>query len=49
MTVAEEGKIPVKQLVTKMVSGISSNDLTSLKKYLEGDECTIRDDATSIA
>ena len=48
MTVAEEGKIPVKQLVTKMVSGISSNDLTSLKKYLEGDECTIRDDATSI-
>ena len=48
MTVAEEGKIPVKQLVTKMVSGISSNDLTSLKKYLESDECTIRDDATSI-
>lgn len=31
LTVAEEGKIPVKQLVTKMVSGISSNDLTSLK------------------
>ena len=48
MTVAEEGKIPVKQLVTKMVSGISSNDLTSLKKYLESDECTIRGDATSI-
>ena len=48
MTVAEEGKIPVKQLVTKMVSGISSNDLTSLKKYLESDECSIRDDATSI-
>lgn len=41
LTVAEEGKIPVKQLVTKMVSGISSNDLTSLKKYLESDECTI--------
>ena len=48
LTVAEEGKIPVKQLVTKMVSGISSNDLTSLKKYLESDECTIRGDATSI-
>ena len=34
--------------MTKMVSGIGSNDLTSLKKYLESDECTIRGDATSI-
>ena len=48
LNVSEEGKIPVKQLVTKMVSGISSNDLKSLKKYLESDECTISDDTTSI-
>ena len=43
-----EGMVSVRQLITKMVSGLTSNDLTSLKKYLESDESTIADDATSI-
>lgn len=32
-----EGMVPVRQLVTQMVSGITSNDLKSLKAYLESD------------
>ena len=36
-----EGMVPVRQLVTQMVSGITSNDLKSLKTYLESDACTI--------
>lgn len=40
--------VSVRQLITKMVSGLTSNDLTSLKKYLDSDESTIADDATSI-
>ena len=40
--------VPVRQLITQMVAGITSNDLKSLKSYLESDECTIADDATSI-
>ena len=40
--------VSVRQLITKMVSGLTSNDLTSLKKYLESDESTIAEDATSI-
>ena len=43
-----EGMVSVRQLITKMVSGLTSNDLTSLKKYLESDESTIAEDATSI-
>ena len=43
-----EGMVSVRQLITKMVSGLTSNDLTSLKKYLDSDESTIADDATSI-
>jgi len=31
-----------------MVAGITSNDLKSLKTYLESDDCTIAEDATSI-
>ena len=45
---AEEGMVPVRQLITQMVAGITSNDLKSLKTYLESDDCTIAEDATSI-
>ena len=47
-TAAEEGMVPVRQLITQMVAGITSNDLKSLKAYLESDDCTIAEDATSI-
>ena len=47
-TTAEEGMVPVRQLITQMVAGITSNDLESLKTYLESDDCTIAEDATSI-
>ena len=38
----------MRQLITQMVAGITSNDLKSLKTYLESDDCTIAEDATSI-
>ena len=47
-TTAEEGMVPVRQLITQMVAGITSNDLKSLKTYLESDDCTIAEDAISI-
>ena len=47
-TTAEEEMVPVRQLITQMVAGITSNDLKSLKTYLESDDCTIAEDATSI-
>ena len=47
-TTAGEGMVPVRQLITQMVAGITSNDLESLKTYLESDDCTIAEDATSI-
>ena len=47
-TTSDEGMVPVRQLVTQMVAGITSNDLKSLKSYLDSDECTIAEDATSI-
>ena len=47
-TTAGEGMVPVRQLITQMVAGITSNDLKSLKAYLESDDCTIAEDATSI-
>ena len=47
-TTAEDGMVPVRQLITQMVAGITSNDLKSLKTYLESDDCTIAEDATSI-
>ena len=40
--------VPVRQLITQMVAGITSNDLKSLKTYLESNDCTIAEDATSI-
>ena len=47
-TTAGEGMVPVRQLITQMVAGITSNDLKSLKTYLESDDCTIAEDASSI-
>ena len=47
-TTAGEGMVPVRQIITQMVAGITSNDLKSLKTYLESDDCTIAEDATSI-
>ena len=47
-TAAEEGMVPVRQLITQMVAGITSNDLKSLKTYLESDDCTIAEDASSV-
>ena len=43
-----EGMVPVRQLVTQMVSGITSNDLKSLKTYLESDACTIGESVSSV-
>ena len=43
-----EGMVPVRQLVTQMVSGITSNDLKSLKTYLESDTCSIGESVSSV-
>ncbi len=43
-----EGMVPVRQLISQMVSGITSNDLKSLKQFLESDSSTIRDNTTAI-
>ena len=45
---ADEGMVPVRQLITQMVSGLTSNDLKSFKAWLDSDECTISENATSI-
>ena len=43
-----EGMVPVRQLVTQMVAGITSNDLKSLKSYLESDACDLSGSVSSI-
>ena len=43
-----EGMVPVRQLISQMVSGITSNDLKSLKQFLESDSSAIRDNTTAI-
>ena len=43
-----EEMVPVRQLVTQMVSGITSNDLKSLKAYLESDACSIGESVSSV-
>ena len=45
---APEGMVTVRKLLTQLTVGVNSNDLRSLKAYLESDECTISDDATAI-
>ena len=43
-----EGMVPVRHLITQMVSGITSNDLKSLKSYLESDACDLSDSVSSV-
>ncbi len=43
---APEGMVTVRQLLTQLNIGTTSNDLRSLKAYLDSDACTIRDNAT---
>ncbi len=43
-----EDMIPVRKLITQMVSGLTSNDLKSFKSWLESDDCTIAEDTTSV-
>ena len=44
----EEGMVTVRELITPLVSGISSNDLASLKAYLESDAASAAQHASSI-
>ena len=44
----QTGDINVTSMLTNMFSTIGSNDLVSLKKYLESDECNIEDYAKAI-
>ena len=43
---APEGMVTVRQLLSQLNIGTASNDLRSLKAYLDSDACTIRDNAT---
>ena len=43
---APEGMVTVRQLLSQLNIGAASNDLRSLKAYLDSDACTIRDNAT---
>ena len=43
---APEGMVTVSQLLAQLNIGATSNDLQSLKEYLDSDACTIRDNAT---
>ena len=47
-TTQEEGMVPVRQLISQMVSGITTNDLKSLKQYLEGTDTTVADNSTAV-
>ena len=40
--------VPVRQLLSQMVSGITTNDLKSLKQYLETTDTTVADNATAV-
>ena len=43
---APEGMVTVRQLLSQLNIGTASNDLRSLKAYLDSDACSIRDNAT---
>ena len=43
---APDGMVTVNQLLAQLNIGATSNDLQSLKEYLDSDACTIRDNAT---
>ena len=47
-TTQEEDMVPVRQLLSQMVSGITTNDLKSLKQYLETIDTTVADNATAV-
>ena len=47
-TTQEEDMVPVRQLLSQMVSGITTNDLKSLKQYLETTDTTVADNATAV-
>ena len=47
-TTPEEDMVPVRQLLSQMVSGITTNDLKSLKQYLETTDTTVADNATAV-
>ena len=40
--------VPVRQLLSQMVSGITTNDLKSLKQYLETTDTTVANNATAV-
>ena len=44
----QEGMVPVRQLITQMVSGIATNDMQALKQFLESPDCTIVNNTTAI-
>ncbi len=43
-----EGEVTVQQALTQMLSGIGTNDLQSLKAWLDSDACTVDEDSTAI-
>ena len=43
---APEGMVTVRQMLAQLNIGAATNDLRSLKAYLDSDACTIRDNAT---
>ncbi len=45
---APEGMVTVQNILSRLTAGVSVNDLTSLKDYLDSDECTIQDDASAV-
>ena len=47
-TTQKEDMVPVRQLLSQMVSGITTNDLKSLKQYLETTDTTVADNATAV-
>ena len=45
---APEGMVTVQNILSQLTAGVSVNDLTSLKDYLDSDKCTIQDDASAV-
>ena len=45
---APEGMVSVRNILSRLTAGVSANDLTALKDYLDSDECTIQDDASAV-
>ena len=43
-----EGMVPVRQLMTQMMAGVTTNDLASLKQYLESDAADLAQNVSAI-